>query len=492
MPTNADVKNAELYIGLIAPLGVDLAAVTTALTRALQTVSYSLHLIHLTDVLTSAAIVSEPADDTLFTRYASLIKAGNDLRRDTVPDVFSYLAIQEIVRNRSKTGHSVTDRHVTAIRQLKRPEEVALLKSVYGGNILFLSCYAPRAVRVKYFADKFASESRSTSRTMQESKALELISKDEHEADDPNGQRLLETYAKGDFVVDCSSPQSLKATMERFVEAFFGYQFISPTADEYGAYMAYSASLRSVDLSRQVGAAIFQNAGEIVSFGCNEVPKYGGGTYWTSDENDARDFRLGSDANSRIKADMINDTLRHLTDAGWTPPAGENSNSLQGAMINDILEFGRVIHAEMNAICDASRFGRKTAGSTLYCTTFPCHMCARHIVAAGITRVVYLEPYHKSLTRELYADSIGFDDGTDVPAGKVLFSSYAGVTPIAFQTVFSKGKRKDKNGLALPWNPEMAHPVTLGTTDYLTLESVALSQISLIVGAGPVAETQDR
>lgn len=475
VPTYDPVTNSELFIGLIAPLGVDLGAVSSALDRSLHTVNYKTDLIRLTDVLASDA----PQDEGLFDRYSRLIKAGNDLRSDSVPDVFSYLAIQAIVRNRREKGYQVSDRRVTVIRQLKRTEEVELLRSVYGSNIVFLSCFAPRSVRVKYFADKFASEDRAKSRTLNESKALELISKDEHEADDPNGQRLLETYSRGDFVVDCSAPQALSKTMDRFIQAFFGYPFISPTKDEYGAFMAHSASLRSADLSRQVGAAIFQPSGEIIALGCNEVPKFGGGTYWTDDANDARDFQVGLDSNARLKTDMIRDTVQHLIGAGWKPPAvGADGTELADAMINDILEFGRVIHAEMNALCDASRFGHATAGATLYCTTFPCHMCSRHIVASGVIRVVYLEPYHKSLTRELYPDSVGFDDGTDLPQGKVIFSSYAGVTPLAFQRVFAKRRRKDQAGVASEWKPEAARPITLGTTDYVTLEQVALAQIA--------------
>ena len=477
MTANDPITNNELFIGLIAPLGVDLTAVCSSLGRSLRTVSYNTEIVRLTDALS----MMENDGEGLFEKYSRLIQAGNDLRAEYVPDVFAFLAIQSIVRNRLEKSQDVADRRVTVIRQLKRTEEVELLRSVYGSNIIFLSCFAPRSVRVKYFADKFSSEDRSKSRTFNESRALQLISKDEHEADDPNGQRLLETYARGDFVVDCSTPQSLNKTMERFVQAFFGFPFISPSKDEYGAFMAHSASLRSADLSRQVGAAIFQNTGEIISLGCNEVPKFGGGTYWTDDVNDARDFQIGSDSNARLKTDMIRDTVQHLINAGWSPPSvRSDGNELADAMISDILEFGRVIHAEMNAICDASRFGHATSGATLYCTTFPCHMCSRHIVASGIHRVVYLEPYHKSLTRELYPDSIAFDDGVDLPQGKVIFSSYAGVTPLAFQRVFAKRRRKDKFGIANEWIPEEARPITVGTTDYVSLEQVALSQIALV------------
>ncbi|MEJ7655371.1 MAG: deaminase [Chloroflexia bacterium] len=46
------------------------------------------------------------------------------------------------------------------------------------------------------------------------------------------------------------------------------------------------------------------------------------------------------------------------------------------------------MHAEMSALLDAGRRGVPVQGATLYTTTFPCHNCARHIVGAGIDRVV--------------------------------------------------------------------------------------------------------
>jgi deoxycytidylate deaminase len=47
---------------------------------------------------------------------------------------------------------------------------------------------------------------------------------------------------------------------------------------EYGLFLAKAAALRTLDLSRQVGAAIFSDKGEIIALGANEVPKAGGGT----------------------------------------------------------------------------------------------------------------------------------------------------------------------------------------------------------------------
>ncbi len=69
-------------------------------------------------------------------------------------------------------------------------------------------------------------------------------------------------------------------------------------------------------------------------------------------------------------------------------------------------EFGRVVHAEMDALLSCNRAGIPTIGSTLYCTTLPCHNCAKHINASGITRVVYVEPYPKSRALDFHSESI--------------------------------------------------------------------------------------
>jgi dCMP deaminase len=54
------------------------------------------------------------------------------------------------------------------------------------------------------------------------------------------------------------------------------------------------------------------------------------------------------------------------------------------------------IHAEMNALLKCKE---NLAGATLYTLFSPCSQCAKNIVAAGIKKVVYREPYK----REFYA-----------------------------------------------------------------------------------------
>ena len=63
------------------------------------------------------------------------------------------------------------------------------------------------------------------------------------------------------------------------------------------------------------------------------------------------------------------------------------------------------IHAEQNAIIQAARLGVSIEGATLYCTHQPCVICAKMIINAGITRVVYQEGYPDDFARELLQEA---------------------------------------------------------------------------------------
>lgn len=102
---------------------------------------------------------------------------------------------------------------------------------------------------------------------------------------------------------------------------------------------------------------------------------------------------------------------------------------------------------------------------TLYGTTFPCHNCAKHIVAAGLERVVYVEPYAKSKAQKLHGDSVAVGEPEDSADGrlpkKVRFDAFVGVGPRRFFDLFSMRlgsgrylRRKDANGSVLDWRLE--------------------------------------
>jgi len=68
-------------------------------------------------------------------------------------------------------------------------------------------------------------------------------------------------------------------------------------------------------------------------------------------------------------------------------------------------EVCRAIHAEQNAIIQASLHGVSTAGATMYCTHSPCLICAKIIVNAGIERVVSFNEYSDKNTSDLFREA---------------------------------------------------------------------------------------
>lgn len=51
------------------------------------------------------------------------------------------------------------------------------------------------------------------------------------------------------------------------------------------------------------------------------------------------------------------------------------------------------VHAEQNAIADCAKRGVSCAGSSAYITHYPCIICTRLLLAAGITTIKYIHDY---------------------------------------------------------------------------------------------------
>jgi cytidine deaminase len=321
------------------------------------------------------------------------------------------------------------------------------------------------------------------------SRADQLIDTDAEEKDRHYGQQLRDTFHRGDVFIDGLTRSEMDAKVVRFVQALFGRVDIGPLRDEFGMYAASSAALRSTDLSRQVGAAIFTDDGELIAQGCNEVPKAFGGAYWDSETPDFRDVRIGYDPNAAEIRDVVRDLLQRLSDEkllsrkalqlGDVPMMVDKLTARDGILkdssILDLTEYGRVVHAEMHAICEAARLGRSIKGTTLYCTTFPCHNCTKHILAAGIRRVIYIEPYPKSLAKVLHAHEIEVEgDSMD----RVEFKPFLGISPSLYRDIFQKARRKRPDGSARRWYQDEERPmIDITYPSYLRLEQEALQEL---------------
>ena len=68
-------------------------------------------------------------------------------------------------------------------------------------------------------------------------------------------------------------------------------------------------------------------------------------------------------------------------------------------------ELCRGIHAEQNAIIQAAYHGVSIRGSALFCTTQPCSICAKMIINAGITEIIYASGYADPMAVEMLAEA---------------------------------------------------------------------------------------
>lgn len=353
--------------------------------------------------------------------------------------------------------------HCFILNSLKRQEEIEALRTLFGNRVYLISIYEPREQRHENLCKKIARSHQSANDARFSAIANQLIDTDQKERADPNGQRVEDVFPRADFFVKAGT--GIRSDIRRFVQLLFKAPYITPNKDEYLMFYARATSHRSADLSRQVGAIIATPSGEILSTGCNEVPRAGGGVNWDNvagTNKDYRDFKAGQDAAAAAKKEIVGDALKGLEEAGWLKEElhgkepdelaqlalYEGDSPLSGRMVTNLLEFGRIVHAEMAAICDAAMRGVSVKGATLFCTTFPCHMCARHIVAAGLREVVYIEPYPKSWAKKLYNRAIQVDEDRQADSDAVEFRAFVGIAPSRYLDLFDMVDRKDGQGYA--------------------------------------------
>lgn len=479
----------EIVIGLVSPIGTPLSDTIDELRKHFEQVGYNVHDIHVTNLFHSMKRLVPPnkelTEKPLKERYDSYISYGNQLRKSSEdPSLIAALSIQNIVETRivkSSPESEKFTKNVYIAHQFKRPEEIELLRSVYGKIFFQISVYSRRSSRVDYLSRKFSEDMGSSNHDEFRSSAEALIDADENQANDKFGQRVGKIFHDADFIVN-GDINELKTTsqIERFFELLFSSNTITPTKIEYGMFAAKSAALRTSDLSRQVGAAIFSDAGEIIAMGSNEVPKAHGGTYWPDESFDDREFKRKVDSNDKRKSEILNEIFEILK----IDSSGIDEDvmiKIQNSSAMDALEYGRIIHAEMCAITDASRRGISVKDSILFSTTFPCHMCAKHIVSTGVKKVYYLEPYPKSLASRLHTDSIkinGQDRGTYNEYPFVEFIHFYGVTPRRYREFFERKKRKNDNGILEEYTGGKKSPfLDIKSPFYAQLEDTVLESL---------------
>lgn len=527
----------ELVLGVSAGIGAKLDILVNELQLNIEAFGFKVVEINLGDMLKifksmkGFEELAEIKNDRKSLRLRAKIKTGNFLRKKIKDNaVMARLAIAAIYCNRLQLNeHSSLKGVVYIVNQLKTPDEFKLLRRVYSRSFMLIGAYE----------DKNRRESRivrdSENLKEDDRKEISKLIEDDYDEKILYGQKVSDIFTEAHIFVDIGEIDEMKYQVKRFVNIIFDYPFHTPSIDERCMFLAKGLAGRSADLGRQVGAVIADDSGDILAVGCNDVPKVGGGLYWEGDVPDLRDFQIEYDPNKEmLKAqasksfDVLSKYLKFISNyelgsslsdedekicerfEGYSdgidvtrlelkkrltrnsinidkilddPDFIDDYRSLLSKTpIFDSLEFSRCLHAEMSAISDAARRGIALRNTTLYCTTYPCHLCAKLILGVGIKRVVFIDPFPKSKAKDLFSDSIS-TYGEEFSGNKLNFEPFIGIAPRRYLHFFVRrdDKRKNSDGSIPIWPSQnqnlLTHFTHRFTSTYLPKEIVVISDL---------------
>lgn len=497
----------ELVVALCGPIGSPLHETAAQIKNALNEFGYRTVPIRLSELIRiNSEFVGIPVDTT--TRYseiASLIKMGDELRRRLGNDVLAKMAIAKIgadriksygefsdhANEREKVSHKQIRSHriCHVIDSIKNVDELKLLRLIYGEALFAIGVFSPVEIRKKNLGRPGQLSPDDINK---------LIDTDSGE-EFSHGQSVRDTFPQCDFFLrvdeTINGPTEHKAVaqlvekLRRFFNLIFRTAVISPSQEENAMYAAASAARNSACMSRQVGAAVTSNVGELLATGWNDVPSSGGGLYGkpplfqisTDTRGDERCYALtGAKCHNDVeKRTIAIKIIEALVNESVLPHEKQDSavqTIMKDSRVKDLIEFSRAVHAEMHAILTASRLaGDRILGGKVFVTTYPCHSCARHLVAAGISEIYYIEPYRKSLATRLHEDAL-----TEAIDGKgVKLMQFDGVAPRRFIDLFDSGARKSRTGVLNLKRREEASPSTQVSLRAIPrLEEVVVAEIS--------------
>ena len=488
----------EVVIALCGPLGTPLHRVSAFL-KTLLTKSYDYKFVDEIRLSQYIRDLGTPEDKQ---SIKDLIEAGNSMREKYGNSVLAQLAIRQISAVREQHSEAKTNtvqlplegistpdqvpviptpivRHCHIIDSIKNTDELQLLRSVYGPLLHVISVYSPLSIRTQELEKKLGDRS----------EVYKLIDRDSGE-EIKNGQSVRDVFPLADFFlrINDGTDDQIENSLRRYLDLLLGTKIITPTQTERAMYEAHSAARNSACLSRQVGAAITDEHGELISVGWNDVPRAFGGLYESPDypkNNTHTDHRCwNKDGGKCFNDDEKNEIANRLTKAlinekiiDGSKFSEANSKLRKSSELRGLIEFSRAVHAEMHALLNAGHSaGNKIRGGRLFVTTYPCHSCARHIIAAGIREVRFIEPYRKSLATRLHADAITESEND---TNKVRIVPFDGVAPVRFLDLFSEGPLGRKDPTTGRMRTFRANaPVTAVTLEAVTtLEGLALREL---------------
>lgn len=501
--TISDTYTAELVFGLCGPIGSPIHKVTEVFKEVLETnYKYECEIIRVSEFIKAEMKKEDPkkvAFKNQYDKLNKLIDAGDEIRKKNRPSYLAELAIEKIALSRAseldiaekkKVEHNTGERiHYQSRRKcylidsIKNQHELDILKDVYRDLFYFIGVFAPKSKR---------EEVLQQDKGLKPLEALQLIDKDSGENSDPDytryGQTVRKTFPLADLFIriDSNSEELLRLKVQRFLHLVFNTKIITPSKAETAMYLAAAAAGNSGCLSRQVGACLTDSEGNIISVGWNDVPKAGGDLYCFNEsdklgeaDNRCMNVSGGKCHNDLEKERLAEEIATKMIEEDLVKEVNKEKviTLLQNTRLKSLIEFSKAIHAEMYSLISAGQNnGLKIKEGSIYCTTYPCHNCARHLIAAGVMNIFYIEPYPKSLAIKLHSDSITEDERD---AKKVRLLAFDGISPNKYLQFFTYKQDDRKKLLTNPIKTDKIMPKYEVTLESLPiLEGIVVNRLN--------------
>lgn len=324
----------------------------------------------------------------------------------------------------------------------KRYEEVTHFRDIYGDRYIQIGLQSSDEQRKNNLETDMKSSKYSLNVDDLNKMVKDLMGRDLRESG-VYGQKVSKVFPVSDFFINVD--ENLGPELSRFLNLLFNSpDFSKPTDAEFGMHLAFASSIRSPELGLKVGSAILAKD-QVLALGVNAHPT----------QSDSPRFDHSA---SDIGA-LVLDTVKALSSELFTQEAQLDlerqpdlfvdkllSGALSSAKIKDITEFQVPVHAEMSALLALLRRGVTWDGLarddiTMYVTAYPCHGCAKHLLALDC-KVVYLEPYPKSRASAMYGES-----------SIANFTPFTGIAPMRYESIFKivSEKRKRQDGVRATW-----------------------------------------
>src|SRR6266496_4167025 len=161
LPTSAETTHRpELIFGLVGGVGVRLDDLSQHLKQQLDSFGYKVVDIRLSNLLVNFTGWTDQKEKTEYGRVRHLQEMGNALRRRLEDGAaLARAGIAEIRMKRAAISgdpDSPIVAHAYVLHQLKHPDEVDLLRQVYGSSFFLVAGHAPHQKRVEDLADLMA------------------------------------------------------------------------------------------------------------------------------------------------------------------------------------------------------------------------------------------------------------------------------------------------------------------------------------------------